>query len=380
MKIYKTAALLIIVLLWLFDSYAQPCFPDGVTFENQTDIDNFQIDYPNCSNIGGNVIIGNNYGDITNLVGLSIIDTIQGDLVIIYNPDLYSLNGLQNLKYVGGSLTVKNNYILQSISSLGNLNHIGANLFIDGNYKLVDLTGLDSIASIPQGLRIENNGDLLQLTGLQNLSSVGSYFVISHNFKLISASQLENLDSVGTGFLIFHNYDLIDLEGLENLSFVGGPLTISSNYSLTSLTGLDNINYETLENLYIDRNSELSFCEIQSVCDFLENNSYHYSIHSNAEGCNSDEEILSACETVNTTSKLEAQIYIYPNPTNGKVFIAGINANDNIEIELFNNLGIKVLQDYGLSDFIDISTLAKGFYTIQIEINESILIRKLIIQ
>ena len=380
MKKYKATILVTILFLWISGSYSQPCFPEGITFETQADIDNFQIDFPNCSNIGGNVIIGNNYGDINSLIGLSIIDTIQGDLTIIYNPDLDSLNGLQNLKYIEGSLKVKNNYILQSIESLCNLNHIGANLFLDGNYKLVDLTGLDSITSISQGLRIENNGELMRLTGLENLTSVGSYFVISHNFKLISMSQLESLDSVGTFLSISHNYDLIDLSGLENLSFVGGSLYIQKNYSLTSLTGIDNINYETLDNLYIDGNSELSFCEIQSVCNFLENNSYHYSIHSNADGCNSDEEILSACETVNTTSTLKSEIYIYPNPTNGKVFIAGINPKDNIEIELFNNLGIKILQDNGSTGFIEISTLPEGIYTILIKINESILIKKLLIQ
>lgn len=161
MKKYKAAILIIILILWFIDSNSQPCFPDGVIFETQSDIDNYQIDYPNCSNISGNVIIGNNFGDINNLIGLSIIDTIQGNLEIVYNPDLNNLNGLQNLKYVGGSLVLKNNYILQNVSSLGNLNHIGSDLFIDGNYKLENLTGLDSISSISKHLRIENNGGFL---------------------------------------------------------------------------------------------------------------------------------------------------------------------------------------------------------------------------
>ena len=46
--------------------YSQSCLPDGITFSTQQQIDNFQIDYPGCSEIEGSVIINGN--DITNFV------------------------------------------------------------------------------------------------------------------------------------------------------------------------------------------------------------------------------------------------------------------------------------------------------------------------
>lgn len=53
---------------------AQSCLPDGITFSTQEQIDNFQINYPGCTEIEGGVIIE---GDgITNLDGLNVINSI----------------------------------------------------------------------------------------------------------------------------------------------------------------------------------------------------------------------------------------------------------------------------------------------------------------
>jgi len=78
---------------------SQPCLPYGITFTNQTQIDNFQTNYPNCSEIEGGVEIGE-YGystNITNLDGLSVLTTIEGELDISFNPALTSFSGLDNL-------------------------------------------------------------------------------------------------------------------------------------------------------------------------------------------------------------------------------------------------------------------------------------------
>lgn len=53
---------------------AQPCLPNGITFNTQTQIDSFQIIYPNCTEIEGGVVIEGN--DITNLDGLNVITSI----------------------------------------------------------------------------------------------------------------------------------------------------------------------------------------------------------------------------------------------------------------------------------------------------------------
>jgi len=57
---------------------SQPCLPEGIEFNTQEQIDNFQTNYPGCTEIMGTVLIeGNN---ITNLDGLNGITAIGGYL------------------------------------------------------------------------------------------------------------------------------------------------------------------------------------------------------------------------------------------------------------------------------------------------------------
>jgi len=87
------------------------CLPDGVTFTTQAEIDNFQTNYPGCTEIEGNVTI--NGDDITNLNGLENLTSIGGDLEIYYNETLVSLAGLENIQANSiDSLVIINNIVL----------------------------------------------------------------------------------------------------------------------------------------------------------------------------------------------------------------------------------------------------------------------------
>ncbi len=70
-----------VLLLWFHTQlFSQPCLSEGITFTTQEQIDSFQINYPSCTEIEGDVGI---YGDdITNLNGLNVLTSI-GDLVSI---------------------------------------------------------------------------------------------------------------------------------------------------------------------------------------------------------------------------------------------------------------------------------------------------------
>ena len=75
---------------------SQPCLPEGITFSTQEQIDNFQTNHPNCTEIEGDVEI--NGGNITNLNGLNVLTSIGGDLEIDGNHSLVSLEGFDNLE------------------------------------------------------------------------------------------------------------------------------------------------------------------------------------------------------------------------------------------------------------------------------------------
>ena len=60
------------------DSIETHCLSDGITFTTQEEIDNFQTNYPYCSEIEGDVIIEG--ADITNLDGLNGLNSVSGFL------------------------------------------------------------------------------------------------------------------------------------------------------------------------------------------------------------------------------------------------------------------------------------------------------------
>ena len=93
----------------------QSCLPEGVTFSTQEEIDNFQSDYPGCTEIEGDVVIS------------------DGEK----NSELINLNGLSVLTAIGGLLSIQNNMYLESLSGLDNINAESiSDLAITGNETL----------------------------------------------------------------------------------------------------------------------------------------------------------------------------------------------------------------------------------------------------
>ena len=149
----KSIIILILFHTSLFTLHltAQPCLPDGIEFTTQAQIDNFQTNYPTCTEIAGYVIISDNQsGDITNLNGLSVLTSIWGNLFIgetyyTVNSILTSLTGLDNVTSIGGDFMLWGNYALTSLTGLDNVTSIGGKLEVSGNKSLISLMGLDNI-------------------------------------------------------------------------------------------------------------------------------------------------------------------------------------------------------------------------------------------
>ena len=154
-----------ILVLIRMATTAQSCLPEGITFSTQAQIDNFQMNYPNCTEIGGFMrIMG---ADITNLNVLNVLTSVGGYLTIGENDSLTSLTGLEGLTSIGGGLIFQSNPALTSLTGLDNLTSIGSDLYIDNNDALTSLTGLDNLTSIGGDLYIDNNDALTSLTGLE---------------------------------------------------------------------------------------------------------------------------------------------------------------------------------------------------------------------
>lgn len=248
----------LITLLFLasfsFYIFSQSCLPEGITFTTQEQIDNFQSNYPNCTEIEGDVLI---YGseNITNLHGLNVLTSIGGSFFVVGNQSLIDFSGLENLIEINGSF------------------HIGD---YDGVYGFT-------------------NTSLQSLTGLEGLTTIGGVLWIMWNEALTDISGLSGINRVCGDLIIMGNNSLPNLNGLESMDSVGGDLKIISNSSLGSLWGLENLDLATINSLSIGNNSLLSICEIPNLCNYLDTLNVPISIYGNSAGCNNPSEIAEAC-------------------------------------------------------------------------------------
>jgi len=274
--------LTLLTLVFPFILVSQSCLPEWIEFTTQSQIDSFQINYPGCTVIEGDVWIYDD--DITNLQGLDVLTSIEGDLNIgatwsSGNTSLVSLSGLNNLISVGGDLNIINNESLESLIDLGNLSSIGRDLSIKINPSLTSLTGLEGLTFIGGDLWIWYN-DVLSNCEVQSicdyLVSPNGSVNINHNetgcnnppeianacgftlpclpFGNYYFNQQDDIDDFQAnypgcnilngevGILGSHTDSYIkNLEGLNMVTTIAGNLRIIRSDSLINLQGLENL-------------------------------------------------------------------------------------------------------------------------------------------
>jgi len=347
----KKLYILIIALFAINVVNGQSCLTNGITFTTQAQIDNFQTNYPNCTQIEGNTKIQGS--DITNLNGLSVLTSIGGDLSIIF-LDISSLTGLDNLTSVGG------------------------NLDIVGNDVLTNLTGLNNLTFIGMRTLIFYNSALTSLFGMGNVTSIGGYLWIEGTSSLINLQGMEGLTSIGEGLCLNNNSELQSLSGLENVTSIGGSLYFSGNDSLTDLKELNNIIAMSIDSLVIRNNGQLSSCETQNICDYLANPSGTIEIHDNAPGCNSQVEVEAACATMSVEPLTTNPVFtIYPNPASTKITI---ESSSKGLMTFWTISGQEILHQTITEQTtpIDIGSLPNGVYFVRLTVEKAVQVGKFV--
>jgi len=469
----KKIQLLTLIILTLNGIIYSQC-PAYLTLNTQTQIDNFIIEYPDCTEIYGQVYISGE--NITNLNGLSNLISIGQELLIEDNNNLIDISGLSNLNHIGGVFTIKNNDVLASLIGLSNLITINGfyidisdndvltdmsglenltivnQLFIENNAGLTILSGFDNLSNIIEFLHIKSNGSLTTISGFENLINIEGEISISNNQNLVDLSGFNNLnyvegslfitqnevltnmngfyniESIGNYLNIYHNTNLIELTGLENLVSVGGSLTLGENYllqnlnglsglntignalviykcntllslsgldalisiggkldisnnnDLESLAGIENILEESISELKIVFNPQLSICEVKSVCDYLFSPNGDIEIHNNSNGCNNSDEVEYSCTVYQNEDKVYSDFSYYPNPAKNELFLTNNTFDKIINLSIYNQLGQSVLIQNKISNRVDVSNLETGIYTIVVTSYSNIFRDKLIIK
>lgn len=211
-----------LALFFLTNAFVYSQCPPSLGFTKQSDVDAFLNDYPNCTEIVGDVTIktGDSSGDvITNLNGLINITTIGGELWI---------DGVQS----GGISS------LQTLNGLYNLNSVGEGIFIDGVSSLISLDGLQNLSNVGESLVCQNVpiGSLLPLSNLSSIASITIRETDISNFK-----GLENISNLAGGLWIELNENISSFEGLQNITSIGGALFISDIPTAANIDYLDNL-------------------------------------------------------------------------------------------------------------------------------------------
>ena len=390
-------------------------------FTNQEQIDNFQANYPGCTEIEGDVEI---YGSgITNLNGLSMITSIGGKLDIS-NTNMVDLMGLNALEFIGEDFIVSGNYLIQSFMGLESLTNIGGSIIIAQLYQLTDISALEGLSELTGNLHITNVGltslyglhniitidgyvslyeccDIESFEGLQSLNYIGGNFEINSNTDAINLSGLENLQTIGGDFVLVNNnfitmegltglqtvggfgisfhFSLINLNGLENLTEVNGGFGFAYCDVLTDINGIQNVSPGSINALGIFYNQMLAECDVYSICQYLSAPNATIQIHNNAPGCNSQAEVEEHCLSSVTENSAKEAITFFPNPATS--FIT-IQIQEGIPIEqaiIYNHLGQKALVAVPVNNTVDVSTLMSGIYFIEVITSETRARTKLII-
>lgn len=247
------------------------------------------------------------------------------------------------------------------------------------NSALANLSGLDNLVTVGQNFRITNNDVLSDISALSNLTTVGENLRIYMNSALTTLTGLDNVTSVGDNLRITNNTALTSISALSNITSIAGELAVDNNDELVSLTGLENIDPESVTDLVIRNNFLLSTCEVQSVCYYLVTPNGDISIHDNATGCNSKEEIISLCAD-GVSENNNPEFIIYPNPAQKEITISSKMNIVPIEVVIYNQIGQLVIQETQITNSIDVSMLSQGMYFIEIssdgiKIKEKLMIR-----
>jgi len=148
--------------------------------------------------------------------------------------------------------------------------------------------------------------------------------------------------------------------------------------------GLDNIDEGSIANLSIYSNTLLTTCAVLSICDYLATPNGAVEIHDNATGCNSQEEVDSACIYLLTDEiNLSPSFAIYPNPSATTITISmSTTPNKNTFMTIYNIDGQQLLshQIAEQQAVVDVSGLPQGVYFVRVADESAVQVGKFVKQ
>lgn len=245
-------ALIRLLLLFIFVSNFKitliaQCPPTPWTISGDEDLIDFANEYPNCTEIHGDVIIINSQIDYNmDFTPLNQIEKIHGTLLFQAYHGTGDINGFEGLTYAKRIISYPGLAI--KFTSISGFNALQKADKLELTHRdLEEITGFSSIDSIDQMIISRTN-----LTNLNGFSSATHIRELSiSNSDIVGLSGLQNVSSMDDLYL-FDNEDML------NISLPGVTLKnlkLHNNNSLQFLTGISldadvgTIEMQNLDNL-----------------------------------------------------------------------------------------------------------------------------------
>ncbi|OEK01063.1 hypothetical protein BFP97_05875 [Roseivirga sp. 4D4] len=166
--------------------------------------------------VGGDFSIGGL--SIPNLNAFGSLRSV-GSLLLSELPNITDLDGLSNLQTVSFSIRLIENFQLENITGLSNLNAI-SDITIQDNPSLTSLSGLEGITG-STGLYLRGNSALTDLTGLNNITNFRGNLIIAENANLESLNGLQTNISFVQERSTLSFWSLPKLQSFEAYTFSG---------------------------------------------------------------------------------------------------------------------------------------------------------------
>lgn len=360
----------------------------------QAQVNNFPIQYPNCDSLPGSLYIGPS-ADIADLTPLRQLRWVYRSVVISDNADLTTLAGLDSLFHLAhapinnftkpDSLAIQNNDRLRDLRGLGNPatrfgKDVDLKLVVADNDSLLTLEGLEAYPRFRLVQRRLRRRIAARRFDRPAQSPTRQFARTARPDRRHCGHFGQRPTGYGGDLHVESNPFLTSLSGLDNLASTGESLYISDNPFLTSLSGLDNINPATITGLFIGNNLQLILCDVQSVCNYLENGGTA-TVFGNAPGCNSVAEIEAACiVSIEETSTGLPVVTFFPNPASDFLQIQ-VSDNEKWEISLFDLQG-RLLRRQSLTagQMLDVQGLAAGMYALKVVVGERVYVGRFVKQ
>ncbi len=258
---------------------------ETITITSLDEMDNFPGD-DFCFIFDGDILIGADSSEWTNLNALSRITEVIGDFEINGMDQIQNLDGLDNLTYVSNYFNLIDLPQLENINALNNLVSVGKNLYLKNLAALGNLEGLNNLETIGKQFVISDLPMLENLDPMESLDSVNGVSFgnlpllnnmdglsgithFSEMLYIVSCPLIEDLnvftflpENLGTLFLAY-NDALTDISSLQVIRNVSDHMDISGNLLLQNLNDLSNL--ETVGNLVFCCSAFTSLSGLNSV-------------------------------------------------------------------------------------------------------------------